>query len=177
MKTVASVLVLLFSSFTVAAQAKTQAPIVVNLGNLHGNSCPVGMTANQGVWDHTMRVRQGQQEKTAHFGQRILLTLSDASSATIMAATVRVHGLTGKNRVVQAAPGPGSDGEATKTMELNFAASQKGAVTGDLYIPGFTAVNSIELVQVSYSDGRVWRIGADSVCRVTPDPMMLIANH
>jgi hypothetical protein len=62
-------------------------------------------------------------------------------------------------------------------MEINFAASQKGGVTGDLYIPGFTAVNSIELVQLSYSDGRIWRIGADNVCRVTPDPMMLIANH
>jgi hypothetical protein len=50
-------------------------------------------------------------------------------------------------------------------------------MTGDLYIPGFTAVNSIELLQVSYNDGRNWRIGADSVCRITPDPMMLIANH
>ena len=70
-----------------------------------------------------------------------------------------------------------SNGEASRKLSVTFAANGKGRVTGDLYIPGFTAVNSIELLQVSYSDGRVWRIGAGNVCRVKPDPMMLIANH
>jgi hypothetical protein len=136
------------------------------------------MVANQGVWDHNIRVHQGQQEKVLQpFGQRIFLTLTDSHPATIIAATVKVHGLTGKNHMLQTAVDPGADGETTKIMEINFAASQKGGVTGDLYIPGFTAVNSLELLQVSYNDGRVWRIGAESVCRVTPDPNMLIANH
>jgi hypothetical protein len=55
--------------------------------------------------------------------------------------------------------------------------SAKGPVTSDLYVPGFTAVSSIELLEVSYDDGRVWRIGGSSVCRVKPDPMMLIVSH
>jgi hypothetical protein len=178
-KTVVAAILLLLSSISLVAQnaARPEDQVLKLKASRMANTCPVGMTANQGVWDHTVRVRQGQQEKTPPFGQRILLTLSDANPATIIAATVRVHGLTGKNRVVQTASGPGADGEATKTMELNFATGPKSSVTGDLYIPAFTAVNSIELLQVSYDDGRVWKIGADSVCRVTPDPMMLIANH
>ncbi|HMG86839.1 MAG TPA: hypothetical protein VK574_14000 [Terracidiphilus sp.] len=179
MKTAVAAVLLLLSSISLVAQnaARPEDQVLLLKASQMANGCPIGMIANQGVWDHTLRVRQGQREKAQPFGQRILLTLSDANSATIIAATVRVNGLTGKNRVVQTAPGAAAAGEATKTIKVNFAVSQKGGVTGDLYIPGFTAVNSIELIQVSYEDGRVWRIGADSVCRVTPDPMMLIANH
>ncbi len=133
------------------------------------------MVANQGIWDHTMRVSQGQQVTVIQpVGQRIILTLGDSHSAPIIAATVKVYGLTGKNRMLQTA---GSSGEATRIMSITFGANQKGPVTGDLYVSGFTAVNSIELLQVSYNDGRVWRIDGARTCRVTPDPMMLIANH
>lgn len=136
------------------------------------------MVASQGVWDHTLRVRQGQEAQTSQpFGQRIFLTLNDTRPAAIVAATVKIYGLTAKNHVVQTDNHATADGDATKTMSITFAMRQKNGVSSDLYIPGFTAVNSIELIQVSYEDGRVWRIGADSVCRVTPDPMMLIANH
>jgi hypothetical protein len=179
-KTAATASLLLLSCIPLAAQtaAKPQNQVLIFRAQAVGDGCPIGMVASQGVWDHTVRVRQGQQEKVPQpFGQRIFLTLNDSHPATIIAATVKVRGLTGKNHMLQTAGDPAADGEATKIMEINFAAGQKGGVTGDLYIPGFTAVNSIELVQVSYSDGRIWRIGADNVCRVTPDPMMLIANH
>lgn len=136
------------------------------------------MVANQGVWDHTIRVREGQEGKVVRpFGQRILLTLNDPHPDTIAAATVKVHGLTGKNRMVQASADSSANGEETKIMSITFGATQQGRVSADLYVSGFTAVNSIELLQVSYRDGHAWRAGAGSVCRVTPDPMMLIANH
>jgi hypothetical protein len=177
--------VLLLSSLTLAAQngaqnggqAPANGALLAYLGE-PGNGCPIGMVASQGVWDHTIKVRQGQQEKTLQpFGQRIFLTLGDSHTAPIVAATVKVYGLNGKNHMVRADGNTKDDGEATQIMEITFTANQKGNVTGDLYIPGFTAVNSIELLQVSYNDGKIWRIGASGVCRVTPDPMMLIANH
>jgi hypothetical protein len=188
MKTIAAALVLLVTSLPLSAQNgvqnqppngdKTKAPTFLDLGTLPGAGCPIGMAADQGVWDHTIRVHQGQRDKLAQpFGQRIILTLSDAHSATIVAATVNVRGLTARNHMVQTAGDGKSNGEASRTLSVTFAANGKGRVTGDLYIPGFTAVNSIELLQVSYNDGRVWRIGAGNVCRVKPDPMMLIANH
>jgi len=187
MKTVAAALVLLVTSLPLAAQIGVQnqpqnqvgakAPTFLDLGTTPGIGCPIGMAADQGVWDHTIRVQQGQQDKLAQpFGQRIILTLNDSHSAPIMAATVNVRGLTARNHMVQTG-NVNANGEASRTLSVTFAANGKGRVIDDLYIPGFTAVNSIELLQVSYSDGRVWRIGAGNVCRVKPDPMMLIANH
>jgi len=172
--------VLLLSSLLLAAQsgAAPEDQVLVLRAQPVASGCPIGMTANQGVWDHTIRVRQGQQEKvTQPFGQRIFLTLNDSHPASIVAATVKVYGLTGKNHMMQTNGNANANGEATRIIQVTFAVSQNGGVTGDLYIPGFTAVNSIELIQVSYKDGRVWRIGGPSVCRVAPDPMMLIANH
>jgi hypothetical protein len=172
--------VLLLSSLTLSAQnqVKTQAPIVIDLGTLPGSGCPIGMVANQGVWDHTIKVRQGEQERSVQpFGQRIFLTLADSHPAPIIAARVKVHGLTGKNHMLETLSSVNGEGDAVKTMRITFTKNPSGPVSGDLYIPGFTSVSSIELLEVSYDDGKIWRIGGSSVCRVTPDPMMLIANH
>ncbi len=180
MKTIAIAFVLLLSSFSLFAQSSTrpESQAVVFRDHSVGNDCPISMRASQGVWDHTIRVHQGQKDNVVQpFGQRIFLTLNDTRPAPIVAATVRVHGLTARSHMVQADGNANAKNEATKIIELTFAANQNNGVTGDLYIPGFTAVNSIELLQVSYSDGRLWRIGPGGACHVTPDPMMLIANH
>jgi len=181
-------LVLLLSPLILAAQGQTQnqAPnqvksgtlTMTDLGTLPGDSCPISMHASQGVWDHTIKVRQGQQEQsTQPFGQRIFLTLNDSRPAPIVAATVKVHGLTGKNRILQTTAGPNADGDAVKIMKITFASNSTGGVSSDLDAPGFTSVTSIDLLEVSYDDGQIWRVGGSSVCRVTPDRMMLIANH
>lgn len=184
MKHAAVCLVLLLSPLMLAAQnsaknqgqAPAQGLVIVDLGEQAGDGCPISMRARHGVWDHTIKIQQGQQgNKFQPFGQRIFLTLSSSKAAPIIAATVKVHGLTGKNHMVETAAG--ASGDATKILKITFAESQWDGVTGDLYIPGFTSVSSIELVEVSYDDGRVWRIGDSGVCRVTPDPLMLIASH
>jgi hypothetical protein len=180
----AACFVLLLSSLTLAAQnqapsqVRTEPPILIDLGNLAGNGCPISMAASQGVWDRTIKVRQGEQERSVQpFGQRIFLKLADSHPAPIIAATVKVRGLTGKNHMLQTAGSADADGDAVKTMKITFATNSKGGVSSDLYIPGLTSVSLIELLEVSYADGKVWKIGESSACRVTPDPMMLIANH
>jgi hypothetical protein len=171
--------VLLLSSLTLAAQnrAKPEASTLIFKGNAVGSDCPIGMRASQGVWDHTIKVRQGNQEQLVQpFGQRIFLSLEDSHPDPIVAASVRVHGLTGKNRVLHTDQA-NAGGDATKDMRITFGSTGTGGVSSDLYMPGFTSVSSIELIEVSYSDGKIWKIGSSDVCRVTPDPMMLIANH
>ena len=179
MKIGAIVLALLVSSLTLAAQdsPKTDQTIVVFHGNAMGNACPIGMHAGQGVWDHTIRVHQRQQEQVIQpFGQRIFLSLVDKSPAPIVSATVKVRGLTGKNRMLQTESVGSVNGDGMKIMRITFVQKQDG-VSSDRYIPGFTSVSSIELLEVSYEDGKVWKIGDSGVCRVKPDGMMLIANH
>lgn len=171
--------VLLLSSLTLAAQnrVKPEASTLIFKGNAVGSGCPIGMRASQGVWDHTVKVRQEKQEQLVQpFGQRIFLSLEDSHPDPIVAATVRVHGLTGKNRILQTGE-PNIDGDAIKDVRITFGSTGTGGVSGDLYVPGFTSVRSIELIEVSYGDGKSWRIGSSSSCRVTPDLLMLIANH
>lgn len=137
-------------------------------------TCPIGMQANQGVWDHTIRVREG--EKVQPFGQRISLTLKDSHPAPIQSATVRVDGLTGKNRILQTdAKFPKTDG--IRTLTVKFVSQDDGRVSADLWLPGFTAVTSVELLEVAYADGSMWKISSSNVCRVQPDPLMLISNR
>jgi hypothetical protein len=170
---------LLFSSLTLAGQnqGKTDAPTLIFNGNTIGNVCPIGMRASQGVWDHSIKVRQGEKESSVQpFGQRILLSLEDTHPDPIISATVRVHGLTGKNRILQTGEA-NADGDATKLMRITFGSNGTGGVSSDVYVSGFTSVSSIELLEISYADGKTWRIAGSSVCRVAPDPMMLIANH
>ena len=180
MKIAATALVLLLSFLSLAAQntARPDSQALVLRPQALDSGCPVSMVASQRMWDHALRIRQGQEApSTPVFGQRIFLTLNDTHPSPIVSAVVKVHGLTAKNHMVQTDRHATADGDATKTMTINFMARQENSVSSDLYVSGFTAVNSIELVQVSYGDGRVWKIGADNVCRVTPDPVMLIANH
>lgn len=138
-------------------------------------ACPINMRATQGVWDHTRKVRGFDDGITrTPFGQRILLTLIDARPARIVSATVLVRGLNGKNHMVQTAGAQAAN--ATKTLTVTFARQEDGSVLGDLYVPGFTSVSSVVLQRVTYADGSTW-ISSANVCRVTPDPMMLIAEH
>jgi hypothetical protein len=139
--------------------------------------CPIGMQASQGVWDHTIRIREGDKERGLQpFGQKISLTLKDPRHARITAATVRVHGLTGKNRMLQTGSEAGTP-DAVTTIRLSFGPQGDAGVTGDLWVPGFTAVTLIELQEVSYSDGSTWKVSGTDICHVQPDPLMLISNR
>jgi hypothetical protein len=156
----------------------TSRALVVLPGNtVSGAACPIGMHADQGVWDHTMRIHEGDKQGVLQpFGQKLSLTLKDTRHARITAATVRVHGLTGKNRIVQTG-GERGGSDAVRTVQVSFGSQGEAGVTGDLWIPGFTAVTLIELREVSYSDGTAWKISGSNVCRVQPDPLMLVSNR
>ena len=141
-------------------------------------ACPVSMEARQGIWDRTIRVREGDKERVVSpFGQRISLNLKDSHSAQITEAIVRVRGLNGKNRMLPTPTETGQKWNAVKTLTAKFAEEKDGSFSADLWIGGFTSVSSIELLQVSYADGSGWRISRSNLCRVTPNPLMLISNR
>ena len=137
-------------------------------------ACPIGMHARHGVWDHTMAVHRGGEQFRGPFGQRIFLTLTDGHPAKIVAATVLVRGFNGKNRMMQTGS---AEGNATKTLRTGFIELAKNTFSADLYVSGFTAVTSVKLQDVTYSDGSTWHADQSNPCRVAPDPLMLIAGH
>lgn len=143
------------------------------LPSIFADSCPVAIEARHGVWDHTITVRQGAESHQGPFGQRIILTLRNSHSAKmIVAATVLVRGFNGKSQVIETGSNP--EGNATKTVRTGFTELADNTVSADLYLTGFTAVSSVKLVDVTYSDGSTWRSDRSNPCRVTADPLMLV---
>jgi hypothetical protein len=138
-------------------------------------ACPVSMQASQGIWNHNIAVRKGLGDQK--FGQRISLNLKNSHPAPILTATVRVRGLNGKNRMLPTPTEAGQKWNAVKTLTVKFARENDGSFSADLWISGFTSISSVELLQISYADGSAWRISGPNVCRVTPDPVMLISNR
>jgi hypothetical protein len=131
------------------------------------------MQARQRPFDHLLVARNRQQSAT--FAQRISLTLSGKQ---IVLGEVRVHGFTAKGRVVQSTESPEPpSGNVTRGLTLTFSADSGKSVSADLILPGFTAITSIELVSLEYSDGSEWHVSMQRPCAVTPDPLMLISNR
>ena len=179
MKRAAVAVAFLISSFTLAAQndAKPQALTLYHPSSQVAGTCPIVMGADQGVWDHTIRVREGDREHAVQpFGQKISLFLKDSHSARILAATVRVDGLTGKTRELQT-DAKTLDTDGIRTLRVKFTSQDDGLVLADLWLPGFTSVTSIELMEVTYADGSAWKISGSNVCRVQPNPLMLITER
>jgi len=131
------------------------------------------MQAQQRPSDSLLVARYGQRTKT--FAQRVSLTLTGKQ---ITSATVRAHGLTGKPRVVQSTTARETlPGEISRMRTFAFDGSEEKEVSADLVLPGFTAVTSIELVSLAYSDGTVWHVSTQRPCRVAPDLLMLTSNR
>jgi hypothetical protein len=174
MRAAAGIALLLSGSLTLAAQSISGRvdPHTLQAGPV--SRCPVSMHASQDIWSHTMAVQKGLDEK---FGQRIALTLRDSHASHIASATVHVQGLTGKNHVLQIQTGMAQSGDSGRTLKVSFEEQSDGSVSGDLWISGFTSIASIQLLEATYADGSTWKISGSNVCRVQPDPMMLISNR
>lgn len=137
--------------------------------------CPIGMHASQSLWNHNIAVQKGLGNEK--YGQRISLNLSDSHSAKIIGAQVRVRGLNGKNRMLLTPTGTNQPWNATTTLNVKFVEEKDGSVTADMWIPGFTSVHSIRLLEITYADGSNWKSTGANGCRVQPDPVMLITER
>jgi hypothetical protein len=139
------------------------------------NNCPISMRA-QHLSDGSL-VKTGKAAHAAGIGQRLHLTLKNPDAKQIASASVTIHGMTPRGRVMQASSTAGNSSDATRQMSVSFSTESDGSATADLWVSGITAVQSIELDSVAYSDGSTWRVAAGDACRITPDPLMLISGR
>jgi len=184
-------IVLLLGSATLAAQAAGQsaqsktgaqksAPskTVLQIQVIDPSACPVQMRAQHGGGGAMVKVRPSDPEAPANQmpSQRIRLTLSKANSAAITAATVTVHGFTGKARVIPVESLTQDSSDGAKTIDVAFSPDAAGQAASDFRAPGFTAVTRIDLESVTYADGTTWKSDG-RVCSVVPDGLMPVSAH
>jgi hypothetical protein len=181
--------VLLLGSATLAAQvagqsaqtktaAQNSAPskTVLQIRVIDPSACPVEMRAQHGGGGGMVKVGPGDPADSANKmpSQHIRLTLSKANAAAITAATVTVHGFTGKARMVPVESQLQDSSDGAKTIEVAFSPDAANQAAGDFRAPGFTAVTRIDLESVTYADGATWKSDG-RVCSVVPDGMMLVS--
>ncbi len=142
------------------------------------SGCPVSLHAQHGADGNMLNVDKGRPKGLA---QLLRLTLTNPDSRQIVQANVRVHGLSGKGRVAQATSAQKNSGQdnsdKVESMVVSFSPGQNKSVSGDLWVPGMTAVLSIDLNSVTFADGSTTSFSGRDLCHVAPDPLMLIAGR
>jgi len=137
-------------------------------------ACPVSLRAQQAAGGGTLAVDNARPKGPA---QRLHLILTNPDSRQVTGATVTVRGLTAKGRITQTLATPDDSSDAARTLTVRFSAGPGNAVSADLWAPGLTAVQMVELNSVTYADGSTWKLADSSVCRTVPDKLMPIGNR
>lgn len=137
-------------------------------------TCPVSLRAQHGA-DGTMR--KVDKNRPEGIAQKLHLTLTSKDTRQIAEARLRVRGVSGKGRVSRTdLTENGMDADATRNVNVKLQQGADKEATGDVWIPGMSAVLEVELNFVTFSDGSIQRFGATQGCRFKPDHLMLIAN-
>lgn len=134
--------------------------------------CPVSLHADHGADGNILKVDKNRPKGLA---QLLHLMLVNPDARQIVAGDVTVRGISGKPRMTQTL---GSTGQAdvVRNLHVRFAAQEGRNIAGDVWAPGMSAVLTVELNSVTFADGSLWRFAGREGCRVTPDPLMLIAD-
>jgi hypothetical protein len=158
------------------AQQKANSVAIATIG-----SCPVAMQAKQGGMTQMVKTGQKPPQPQQYApapkpAQHILLILSGfGKDKSVASATVTARGLSSRSRMQNLdLIGDGSS-DLRRTMKVTFTPDPDGSVSAYIDLPAFTAVNSLQLQSITYSDGSNWKLADQHMCWVTPDPMMLIA--
>ena len=140
-------------------------------------ACPVDLRAQQAGVADLVQADAGKPDgsKPKGIAQRLRLMIVGPESARIVAAKVTVRGYSRRGRIRQTFTTDDGSADASRTLQVNFSS---GHETGSafLWAHGLTAVESVDLLSLTYNDGSIWNIAEGNVCRIIPDPVMLIAN-
>jgi hypothetical protein len=151
---------------------------VLQIADLRMRDCPVSLRARQSAAGFMRQVTgtadpNGQQQRV---GQRILLTVNSADKRRVAAASLTVHGFSSRGRVIEVlSTNDGSD--AAKSFDVRFSEDSNRETSTGLWVPGFSAVRSVVLNSVTYSDGSTWMLSDGDSCETIVDGLMLISDR
>ena len=164
--------ILFNDSARAGAGQQSNTVVIIPLSKL--GECPVTMRAQHLPDGNLLKSGSGHPKG---MGQWLHLTFTSPETKQIASALLTVRGATPKGRVMKAEQGQGGDANATQSLTVSFSAGPDRTATADLWVPGMTAVETIELRSVEYSDGSNWKLAGSTTCQVKPDPLMLITSR
>ena len=177
---------LILSVAALAVPACLAAPAPASVAN--AAACPVELSAAQHPGSELVRadkkiatpgsVTPGSVvEPPAEARQSIDLSMKNARLQRIVAADLEVHGTTSKSRVLRmnaVADQPMADAVRNVHLVNSVPADQTRMRT--VTVKDLTSVAWVSVIELRYADGSTWHARPGAECRVTPDPLMLVAG-
>lgn len=152
---------------TIPASANAGCPVAMKAEHSPGLGAPVLAGKGGSVFPAPYREK----------GQQLQLTLSNPGTSAVSAIRITVHGWNGTGRALPAQSAAQESANAERTVDVQFNVDAGQTVNVPVWVSGLSAVNLIDLVGVSYSDGSNWKPTAQQACSVVPDPLMLITKR
>lgn len=112
-------------------------------------------------------------------GQHLELRLINSGSrmSAISAIRITIHGWrSGTASTFPARKSNSHDSNATRTLDLAVSLAPHATASKDVWVSGLASVDSIDVDQVKYADGSSWESSTPQVCRIMPNPIMLISS-
>jgi hypothetical protein len=169
-------LVLSLAAF--AAPVCLAAPAVVATPS----ACPVDLSAAQrgaGALIAAGPDTPAPKPDGKHAQQAIDLSMKNTRLQRIVAAELEVHGTANKGRMLPAGAVVLTDqptADAVRNVHLVSSVPGDQTRTRTVSVNGLTSVAWISVIELRYADGSTWHARPGAECRVTPDPIMMIAN-
>jgi len=147
------------------------------------SACPVELSALQrgagALVAANKRENTPFEVKPSRPRQSIDLSMKNTRLQRIVAAELEVHGTSNKSRVIPAGAAVLTDtptADAVRNVRLASSVPADETRTRTVSVNELTSVAWISVIELRYADGSTWHARPGAECRVTPDPMMLIAG-
>jgi hypothetical protein len=131
------------------------------------NNCPIGIAAQHTPGGTFAQVSPAPPNSLAYN-----ISLSAFDGRLIRQADVTLHGIIGVHFMPTTPKADTTD--ATETFTLTQGATPKPHFQSVVYAKKLTGVQWIQVDEVTYADGTQWHQTPGSVCRVTPNGLLLI---
>ncbi len=112
-------------------------------------------------------------------GQWLSLSITGSSDdkKRIVKAKFVVHGVRPNGHVTQALSSANGPDNFVRTLTVPFSTDRNQDGHANLWVPGMSTVDRIDLALLDYGDGSTWKVADGQSCYVEPDPKMLVTSR
>ncbi|HET7101988.1 MAG TPA: hypothetical protein VFJ52_12620 [Terriglobia bacterium] len=142
-----------------------------------GNStCPVAVRVEHAADGSLVGVDGRSLKHPAGAGQGLVMSISAPDGRQIVKAVITVHGFEAKGRTMGTLVARGRP-DAFRTLRIRLSPVSENASAASIWISGMSAIDSIDLVSVTYANGLSQRLAHGAACHIDADHSMLIGKH
>jgi hypothetical protein len=134
--------------------------------------CPVGFTASRQAAPQMMSASDASQLGPA---LGLHLMLNPLTESSIESIEVTVYGTSTKGRVLPV--DTQSSDAVTKTFELHRTQGTASLNDGDVWMHQVGSLGWVDLISVTYADGKTWHATASLRCRAVPSNFLLVSRR